>query len=38
MMSAYVGTAEAACAIASRRAANRTDDPAMPYLLGEMET
>jgi alkylation response protein AidB-like acyl-CoA dehydrogenase len=37
IMSAYVGTAEAACAIASGKAAARTSDPVMPYLIGEME-
>ena len=37
IMSAYVGTAEAACAIARERAGKRADDPATPYLLGEME-
>lgn len=38
IMAAYTGTAEAACAIARERAAKRADDPATPYLLGEMET
>lgn len=37
IVSAYVGTAEAACAIARQRSASRPDDPAMPYLVGEME-
>lgn len=37
IMSAYVGAAEAGCAIARQRAASRCDDPVMPYLVGEME-
>jgi len=37
VMSAYVGAAEAACAIARERAAKRKDDPVTPYLVGEME-
>lgn len=37
IMAAYVGTAEAACAIARERADKRAEDPATPYLLGEME-
>lgn len=37
IMSAYVGAAEAACAIARQRAAGRHDDLALPYLVGEME-
>ena len=36
-MSPYVGLAEAAAAIAIKEAARRKDDPAVPYLLGEME-
>ena len=37
IMSAYTGTAEAACAIARERAGKRGGDAATPYLLGEME-
>lgn len=37
IMSAYVGTAEAACTIARQRAAVGHDDPGLPYLVGEME-
>lgn len=37
IMSAYLGAAEAACAIARKRAAARPGDPVMPYLIGEME-
>ncbi len=37
VMSAYVGVAEAAAAIARDRAKKKTDDPATPFLLGEME-
>jgi alkylation response protein AidB-like acyl-CoA dehydrogenase len=37
VMSAYVGAAEAACAIARERAAKRKGDPVTPYLVGEME-
>jgi alkylation response protein AidB-like acyl-CoA dehydrogenase len=37
IMSAYVGTAEAAAAIARNRAKTRIGDPVTPYLLGEME-
>lgn len=36
IMSAYVGTAEAAAEIARRQAAKRTYDAAVPYLLGEL--
>ena len=36
-MAPYVGVAEKAAAIARREAAKRKDDPAIPYLLGEME-
>ncbi len=38
IMSAYVGTAEAAAEIAKREARKRQGDPDLPYLLGEMET
>lgn len=34
---AYVGVAEAAATIARQRARKRTDDPVVPFLLGEME-
>jgi alkylation response protein AidB-like acyl-CoA dehydrogenase len=37
IMSAYVGTAEAACAIARERAVKRPGDPVTPFLIGEME-
>lgn len=37
VMSAYVGAAEAACAIARGRARKRRSDPVVPYLIGEME-
>ena len=36
IMSAYLGVAEAAVEIAKSQAARRIDDPAMPYLVGEM--
>lgn len=36
-MAPYVGLAEAAAAIAKKEAARRKDDPAVHYLLGEME-
>jgi alkylation response protein AidB-like acyl-CoA dehydrogenase len=36
IVSAYVGVAEAAAKIATDTAAGRTDDPAAPYLLGEL--
>lgn len=35
--SVYLGVAEAAAAIARERARKRPDDPAMPFLVGEME-
>ncbi len=35
--SAYLGTAEAAAAIARERAKGRGDDPVTPFLVGEME-
>ncbi len=38
ILSAYVGVAEAAAAIACDRARGRTVDPVMPLLVGEMET
>lgn len=37
IMSAYVGTAEAAAKIARDRAKKRVGDPVTPYLVGEME-
>lgn len=37
IIAAYVGTAEAACAIARSRAGKRAADPVTPYLFGEME-
>ncbi len=37
IMSAYVGTAEAAAKIARDRAKGRVGDPVTPYLIGEME-
>lgn len=37
ILSAYVGAAEAACAIARDRAAGRANDPVAPLLIGEME-
>ena len=37
VISAYLGTAEAACAIARSRAGGRSSDPVSPYLFGEME-
>lgn len=36
IMSVYAGVAEAAAAIAREQAAKRRDDPAVPYLLGEL--
>jgi len=36
IMSAYVGVAEAAAAIGRDQAGKRRDDPAAPYLLGEL--
>ena len=36
ILSAYLGVAEAAADIATTQAAKRADDPAMPYLLGEL--
>jgi alkylation response protein AidB-like acyl-CoA dehydrogenase len=36
IMSAYLGVAEAAAEIAKTHAARRLNDPAMPYLMGEM--
>lgn len=36
IMSVYVGVAEAAAAIAREQAAKHRDDPAVPYLLGEL--
>ncbi|MEZ5666914.1 MAG: HlyU family transcriptional regulator [Alphaproteobacteria bacterium] len=38
IMAAYLGTAEAAAAIARDRAGLRPDDPVAPLLVGEMET
>jgi len=35
--SVYLGVAEAAAGIARERARTRPDDPAMPFLLGELE-
>jgi alkylation response protein AidB-like acyl-CoA dehydrogenase len=35
--SVYLGVAEAAAGIARERARSRPDDPAMPFLLGELE-
>ncbi len=37
IVAAYVGAAEAACAIARSRAGKRAADPVTPYLFGEME-
>jgi alkylation response protein AidB-like acyl-CoA dehydrogenase len=37
IVSAYVGTAEAACVIARKSARGRAADPVTPYLVGEME-
>ncbi len=37
ILSAYVGAAEAACAIARERGRGRIGDPVMPLLIGEME-
>lgn len=36
LMSTYLGVAEAAARIARNQARKRTDDPATPYLLGEL--
>ncbi|MGH6777742.1 MAG: acyl-CoA dehydrogenase family protein, partial [Bradyrhizobium sp.] len=36
IMSVYTGVAEAAAAIGRERAAARSDDPTVPYLLGEL--
>lgn len=38
IMSVYTGVAEAAAAIARGQAAQRRDEPAVPYLLGELAT
>ena len=37
IMSVYTGVAEAAAAIGRERAGARSDDPTVPYLLGELE-
>ena len=38
IMSVYTGVAEAAAAVARGQAAQRRDEPAVPYLLGELAT
>jgi alkylation response protein AidB-like acyl-CoA dehydrogenase len=38
IMSAYLGVAEAAAALGREQGRKRRDDPAMPFLIGEMET